>query len=337
MTDEMQAAVFHGPRDVRCERIPVPKLEPGDALLRIRACGICGSDLHTYRHGMFLDLGTDIGSGRVLGHEFSGEVVATEGDCALSVGQRICTVGIGGNAEYVRVPASRIAQAREFADHVTFEEAATTEPLATSLHAVNLANPQDGETHVVMGAGIIGLGIIQCIRAFSTARIIAVDLSDRRLDMARQLGADEVINVSSRNAVEALGELTGSKALGVIDASESNVDTVYDCAGAGKNSSGTSVLAQALEIVRFGGKVVVVAVFEKPIEVDFNVVVRKGAQVLGSWAWEQHEFVQAAELIDSGRVDRTPLISHRFAIKDASDAYETQLQAAEAIKVVFTN
>ena len=79
----MKAAVFYGPRDVRFEEIDKPSLSDGEVLLKVKACGICGSDLHTYRHGMFLDLGTPVESGRVLGHEFSGEVVATGGEVEI--------------------------------------------------------------------------------------------------------------------------------------------------------------------------------------------------------------------------------------------------------------
>ncbi len=83
---------------------------------------------------------------------------------------------------------------RTFGDDISYEEAATTEPLATSLHAVNLDEPQDGETHVIIGAGIIGLGVLQCIKAASSAKTIVVDLSSKRLAMASELGSDVVTN-----------------------------------------------------------------------------------------------------------------------------------------------
>ncbi len=333
----MKAAVFHGPRDVRFENIDAPSPGEGEALMRIKACGICGSDLHTYRHGMFLQLGTEIGDGRVLGHEFSGEIVEVNGDASgLEVGQRVCTVGMGGNAEYLRLTRGMAALARPFSPDISFEEAATTEPLATSLHAVNIAEPKDGETHVIFGAGIIGLGVLQCIKAVSNANTVVVDLSERRLEMAKSMGADETINAGQSDAVDTILTQGGARELSLVEASEGVVDTVYDCAGAGKNSSGKSVLSQAMDIVSVGGKVVVVAVFERPVEIDCNIMVRKGILLHGSWGWLPHEFKQAAELIDAGKVDRKPLISHTFSLEDASEAYETQLQAEEAIKVILT-
>ncbi|MBT4160604.1 MAG: zinc-binding dehydrogenase [Gammaproteobacteria bacterium] len=333
----MKAAVFHGPRDVRFEDIAKPDLEDGDILLRVKACGICGSDLHTYRHGMFLQLGNPIESGRILGHEFSGEVAEISGDVqGIKVGDRVVTIGMGGNAEYIRIPKEMTAMLLPFDESISFIEAATTEPLATSLHGANLGDAKDGETHVIIGAGIIGLGILQCIKARSSAKVTVVDLSDKRLTKATELGADVVINAGRTNLVEEL--------LGTVEVSEENilnevpgtVDTIYDCAGMGKNFKGPSVLQQAIQIVRENGKVVVVAVFEQDVSIDYNVIVRKGIQVLGSWAWTMEEFVESSQLIVSGRIDRKPLVSHTFPLEKASDAYETQLLAEEAIKVVFT-
>lgn len=333
----MKAAVFHGPRDVRFEDIDKPELRKGDVLLRVKACGICGSDLHTYRHGMFLQLGDPLESGRVLGHEFSGEIAEINGDLpGLKVGDRVVTVGMGANAEYVRIPRSMTSTLLPFDESISFVEAATTEPLATSLHAANLGDAKDDETHVIMGAGIIGLGILQCIKARSSAKVIMVDLSDRRLEKAAELGADRTINAGEVNIIDALAGSHEMNDDNLLDAVKGSVDTVYDCAGMGKNFKGMSVLEQALSIVRENGKVVVVAVFEQNITLDYNLIVRKGIQVFGSWAWSMDEFIESTDLIRSGKINRKPLVSHTFPLEEASEAYETQLIAEEAIKVVFT-
>jgi 2-desacetyl-2-hydroxyethyl bacteriochlorophyllide A dehydrogenase len=333
----MKAAVFHGPRDIRFEDVPKPELNDGEALMRIRACGICGSDLHTYREGLFPQLGLEIAQGRILGHEYSGEIVEIRGELpSIRLGGRYTTVSMGGNAEFLRITPFIASRMIPIPDDISFEEAATTEPLATSLHAVNLADPRDDQTLVIMGAGIIGLGILQAIKARCRARIIVVDLSARRLALAEQLGADLTLDASREDAVARLRKLHGTTDLSLLDSSESAIDTVFDCAGATAHYKGTTVLEQALGLVRQNGKVVVVAVFERKVEVDLNVVVRKGVQLLGSWAWTPPEFIQAMELIRSRKVDRKPLITHRFTLEQASLAYETQMQANEAIKVVLT-
>ena len=332
----MKAAVFHGPRDIRFEEVEKPLLEKGEILLKVHACGICGSDLHTYRHGMFMQLGKPIESGRVLGHEFSGEVFEINGEVSgVNIGDRVTTVGMGGNAEYIRISADMAQALVPIKDDISHLEAATTEPLATSLHAANLGDAQNEETHVVIGAGIIGLGILQCIKARSNAKVIAVDLSKKRLEKASDLGADETINVAEINLIETLsGDSLNSQNL--LSSTSGGVDVVYDCAGMGKNFKAPSVLEQALSIVRQNGKVVVVAVFEQELTIDYNMIVRKGIQVHGSWAWEMEEFIEASQLIASGEIDRKPLISHTFPLEEASKAYETQLMAEEAIKVLLT-
>lgn len=333
----MKAAVFHGPRDIRFEQVPQPELEEGEALMRIRACGICGSDLHTYREGLFLQLGLPIEQGRILGHEFSGEIVAIRGSMpGVQVGGRYTTVSVGGNAEFLRITPQIASRMIPIPDSVSFEEAATNEPLATSLHAAKLADPRDDQVLVIMGAGIIGLGVLQCIKARSRARTIVVDLSDRRLALARELGADLTLNASREDAVARIQALHGSGQLSLLDAADSGVDTVFDCAGATARSQGITVLEQALGLVRQNGKVIVVAVFERKLEVDFNVLVRKGVQLLGSWAWTPDDFREAMDLISRGRIDRKPLVTHRFTLEDASLAYETQMRAEEAVKVLLT-
>lgn len=333
----MKAAVFYGPRDVRVEEVETPALLAGDVLIRIRACGICGSDLHTYKHGLFLGLGAPTNSGRILGHEFSGDVAEISGQVErLKVGDRVTCAIYGANAEYLRMPAPLTPAILHIPPEVSYEEAATNEPLATSLHAVNLASPVDGETVVVIGAGIIGLGVIQVLKALYSTRIIAVDVSDRRLAMAEQLGADVLINAAREDPYRKVLEITGSTPISFAeDQPAGGVDTVYDCAGVSREHAGPSTLHQALLMVKENGRVVLVAVSEKPFEIETNAIMRKGIKLFGSWAWSLDEFAQALELMRSGKVDRKQLITHEFPLDKAREAYETQLRAEEAIKVLL--
>lgn len=332
----MKAAVFYGARDVRVEEVETPKLDPGDVLLRIKACGICGSDLHTYKLGDFPAVATDVGDGRIMGHEFSGEIAALGGEVeGLKVGDRIVTIGAGANAEFVKVPASMRPILIPLPPEVSFEVAATNEPLATSLHAVNLAKPADGQTIVIIGAGIIGLGVLQVLKSSCSVKVIVVDLSDKRLAMAKDLGADVLINARGVDLYQKVLEVTGSNELSLLPVSFGNVDTVFDCAGNPTGHTGTPVLWQALTMVKQDGTVVMVAIYEKDPEIQYNLVVRKGIRMLGSWGWGFEEFVQSLELIRSGKIDRRPLITHEFSLDEVKDAYETQLKAEEAIKVII--
>ncbi len=319
------------------EDIPAPELADGDIMLRVRACGICGSDLHTYSHGMFEDLGVEAGQGRVMGHEFSGEVVEIKGESSdVKIGDRVVCVGMGGNTEYYKVPALMAPTLLKIPEGISFEEAATTEPLATSLHAVNLAAPAEGQTHVIMGAGIIGLGVLQILKAVHKVKTIVVDLSERRLALAEELGADVTINAAEEDAQEKVANLTGTVEISFMPGQSGMADTVYDCAGLPKTFNGTPVLEQALAMTRENGRIVMVAVYEKTAEIEYNLVVRKGITLLGSWAWSFDELIESSELIGTGTIDRKPLISHRFSLENAKEGYETQLSARDAVKVVLT-
>lgn len=333
----MKAAVFYGPRDVRVEEVETPKLLAGDVLIRIRACGICGSDLHTYKHGLFLDLGAPVNSGRILGHEFSGDVVEISGEVeGLKVGDRVTCVSFGANAEYLRIPAPITPAIFHVPPEVSYEEAATNEPLANSIHAVGLAGPANGETVVVIGAGIIGLGVIQVLKAVASTKIIVVDLSDKRLAMAKQLGADVVISAASEDPYQKVLEITGSTPISFAqDQPAGGVDIVFDCAGVSREHAGPPTLWQALMMVKENGRVVLVAVSERPFEIDSNAIMRKGVRLFGSWAWSLDEFGEALKLMQSGKVARKQLITHEFPLDRAGEAYETQLKAEEAIKVLI--
>ena len=329
----MKAAVYHGPRDIRVEDIDRPGIAADEILVRVRACGICGSDLHMYRLGMFEALGRPVANGRVMGHELSGEVVEVGPQVTeFRVGDRITGVGLGGFAEYVPVQINERGPYLLPAN-MSFAEGATLEPLATSLHGVGLAQPATGETVVILGAGIIGLGCVQAIRAtVASCRIIVVDASARRLDMARQFGADATVNFTTTDALEAVIALTGgARPIERFGVRGGNADVVLDCAGARLSPR------QGLEMLKqLNGRLVLVALFEQQPELDFNQVVRKHVTIHGSWTWTRQDFQQAIALVQSGRIDRQPLISHQFPLDEAPHAFATQDRPDAAIKVVLT-
>ena len=326
----MKAAVYHGPRDIRVEDVPKPTPAANEILVEVRACGICGSDLHTYRYGVFEDLGVPLAGrdGRLMGHEFAGVVTEVGSEVSgIAIGDRLAGIGRGAYAEFVPVEVIE-RNVHPLPEHVSFEEAATLEPLATSLHGVGLAAPQAGETVVILGAGIIGLGALQAVKALSDARAIVVDGSAPRLEMARQFGADAVIDFTRGDPVEQVYELVGEQDVPRLGFRGGNVDAVIDCAGAVNSSQqGLQMLKQE------DGRLVLVALFEHPGPLDRNQIVRKHVRLLGSWAWNTADFRQALDLVASGRIDRRPLVSHQFSLDDAAEAFKVQ-EAGQAIKVL---
>lgn len=332
----MKAAVFYGPRDVRIEEVKTPRLEANEILIKVRACGICGSDLHTYKMGIFPENGLLIGSGRmILGHEYSGDVVEAGAQVrGIKAGDRVTAVSMGALAEYVKVPAVLNGNVFHLPPEVDYEEAATNEPLATSLHAANLARPLDHETILIAGAGVIGLGVLQALKARHPNRVIVADLSEKRRLMAEQLGADVVVDPAAGEIDEQLPSIVGMVPTSYSAAETPALEIAIDCVGRSKGAPGVPVVEQLLKSVREGAKVVLVAAYEENVSLDLNYIMGKGLRVLGAVAYGPEELADALELIRSRKVDRKPLITHKFRLDSAGEAFETQLRVKDSIKVL---
>ncbi len=339
----MKAAVFRGVQDMQVEDVEAPKADAGDVIVAVTQCGICGSDLHTYLHGSFVE------PGQVMGHEFVGEVVET-GDAVkgIAVGDRVTasplqpcnecarcaegrynlcgkawTQGIaygkpGAFAELVRIPGAISGQnIFPLGDDVSDDAGALTEPLAVAVHAVKLAEPVAGATAVVLGLGTIGQQVVQALRAAGAGRVIGVDISQLRLEAAGTLGAE---------ALDGSAGLEGVLASALSDGEE--IDLVFEC-------SGVPALANtALEQVRAGGTIVVLALYDDPVTFNPTVLVQKEIRLQGSIAYTGEDFADAVELLRSGKAQATPLITQRAALDDIGEAFEVQLQKDRSLKVV---
>jgi len=337
----MKAAVFYGPRDVRTEEVEKPGIQDNEILVKVKACGICGSDLHMYKLGLFSELlCRQLEKGGIPGHEFSGEVVKVGRKVRrIKEGDRVAAIYHGGMAEYTPVPVFQGFNVHKLPPEVSYEEAATLEPLANSVHATLRANPSKGENAVIFGAGAIGLGIIQCLKALEVGlnKIIVVDISDLRLKVAKQLGADEVINASLDIPNEKILEFVGSVPLMLLPTETTPaVDIVYDCVGYIKEHPGTPVIQQAINMVReLKGRVLVHGIFEENVNLDLLPMVGKQISVIGSFGFIPSEVKQALDLIQSKKVDRLKIISHEFSLERAKEAFETQCKVNESVKVLI--
>ncbi len=337
----MKAAVYYGPRDIRTEEVEMPVIKDNEILIKVKACGICGSDLHMYKLGLFSDtLVRPLKNGGIPGHEFSGEVVKVGRKVRkINEGDRVTGLFNGGMAEYIPVPVVRGVTVHVLPPEVSYEEAATLEPLANSIHAMMRANPSKGENAVIFGLGAIGLGIIQCIKALEVDlnNIIAVDMADHRLNVAKQLGVNGTINPSVDDPFEKVKEFVGSHPLMVAPTIRNpNVDIVYDCVGYVKDQPGTPVIQHAINMVReYKGRVIVHGLFEKNVKLDLLPMVGKQISILGSFAAFPAELKQALELMQSKKVDRTKIISHEFPLDQAKEAFEMQCNVNESVKVLI--
>ncbi|HET7769159.1 MAG TPA: zinc-binding dehydrogenase [Chloroflexota bacterium] len=324
----MRAARLYGPRDLRIEELDVPQPGPGEALIRIEACGVCPSDVRGY-------LGTraTTSSGpRTPGHEWAGTIEAlgpdTESD-VFTVGTRVaadwrmvcgrcyqCRRGVfnyceqltrGVRGGFTQQGVAPLTQLRTIPDHVSFEQAAFAEPLACVINGNEMTPMRLGDDVVIVGAGPIGLLHLQLAKNRG-ARCIVSDPIAARLEVAKQLGAHDVVDASAGDPVAQVKALTEGR----------GADAVIVAVGA------TEPSRQALEMAAISGKVNYFAGAYPPAVLDFdtNLVHYRQLVVTGSHDFTPHHFSAALKLISFGIVQVEPLISHRFTLEGTKDAFE---------------
>ncbi len=339
----MKALLLSEYRRLEVTDVATPRPQAGEVLLRVAACGICGSDVHGY----------DGASGRripplVMGHEASGVIAAiAEGVSGLVVGDRVtldstvycgdCTncrrgdinlcdrrevLGVscgdyrraGAFAEFVSVPARII---HKLPEHLAFEDAALLEAVAVALHAVSLATISPGSTALVVGAGTIGLLLQQALRVAGCTRVFVADPDETRLALSKKLGATQVI---SGDVVEAAIQLTN----GI------GVDLVAEAVGK------TESIATSIDSVRKGGTVLLVGNITPEVKIHLQKVVSRQLRLQGSCA-SAGEYPRAIELVSKGEIQVKPLISAVAPLVEGPRWFE-RLYAREPnlMKVVLT-
>ncbi len=333
----MRRISIHAANDVRFDEVPVPEPGATDVLVRVAACGICGSDLSYIAMG-----GLPVGGGgpMPLGHEFSGTVHAV-GAAVTSVrvgdrvainpeaaGNRIGNGGpCGGFAPYVLVRnVTADACLYRLPDSLTFQQGALVEPLAVGMHALNQAEVQPTDKVVVFGAGPIGLGSIVCLRYRGVPNIIAVDLSDTRLAIARQLGASAVCNPSGGDPWTTIREHQGAELVhGAMPAV--GADVYIETAGA------APVVRDVFEHAKFGARLIIVAIHKQEVSLPMLHVMAKELTIRGAMAYPT-EFPAVIEMLASGRVDVSAMITHQFEFAEFAEAVATAHRPDKAGKVM---
>jgi L-iditol 2-dehydrogenase len=332
----MTAARLYGPKDLRIDQVPHPGAPgPGQVLLQINAVGVCGSDLHTYQDGRIGD--TPIESPLTLGHEFSatvievgsGEIIDGEFN-PLEVGMRVavdpaqpcgrcemCELGHpnlchrlhfcglypdpGSLSQWMLVPAHTCFPVPDAIDDAA---AALLEPLGVAIHAADLAKLRVAESVVILGAGPIGLSLLQTVRAAGAQPIYVVDQFAWRLALAEELGGIP-INYSNHDAVEAIQQATQGR----------GVDVAIEAAWADHS------IQWGAEMVRLGGRLVLVGIpGNNRFEMNHATARRKGLTIVMSRRMK-HVYPRAIRLVESGAINVNALISHRFPLEQAPEAF----------------
>jgi threonine dehydrogenase-like Zn-dependent dehydrogenase len=346
----MAAVIFHHPGDVRMKRVPLPDVGELDVLLRVKAVGICGSDLHTYRTGLF---GHD---GQVMGHEFCGAAAAVEARVeGVGLGTRWtgysaaycgtcywCTRGQvrmcpelfanyagygrpGAMADYVLIKDA-VVGTNLFAipDNVRDDLAAMAEPLGTALYAVRRTKVQPADRVVVIGVGTLGNLTMQAVKTIPNTLVLAIDLSHPRRELARELGADAVVDPISEDSLAAV---IGWAGRGRFHFGEGGMaDVVIDAAG------GRRTFAQALQFVRSLGTVGLLGIPEGNVEAELRLIIHKDIKVVGIFG----SVISAGlERIADSTVRVAPLITHRLPLTQAATAFEIATSDPTAVKVML--
>ena len=342
----MRVVRFYAPRDVRVEDAPEPVAGPGDLVVRVRNCSICGTDAKIWRSGH-----PDLRPPRVLGHEVAGEVVEVgEGAAGWSVGDRVQVIAAipddtchecrngwqtvcpnqerigyqhdGGFAERMRVPAKVLAVdgVNRVPEGLSFAEASVAEPLSCVINGQEQARVGEGQTVVVVGAGPIGCLHVRLARARGAARVLLVELNARRLELAAGLVApDEAIAADGTDTVEAVRTLTGGR----------GADVVIVAAGSGRAQEDALRMAARRGTVSFFGGL---PKDSPTIACDANIVHYREVGIVGANGSSPDHNRQALELIASGAVPVADLITHRLPLERTVEGIHT-VAAGEAIKV----
>lgn len=353
----MRAAIYYGREDVRIEEIDEREVGPDEVRVDVGYCGICGTDLHEYSHGP-----TTIPDERphpvtgetlpvTLGHEFSGTVSetgtgvddVTEGDRVVvnplfSCGEcRYCEEGNntfcdslvslglhgrgGGFADSIVVPGENVVPLPET---VSLEEAALVEPLSVAIHAVRRSGVTTGDSVAVFGAGPIGLGVLQAVRATGAGDVYVIEPRDGRRKRAEELGAVETIDPAERDPVQSVSAAT-----------DGGADVTFDAAGT------ETTVTQAVRASKKGGTVSIVAAFGRDVQFNPDYVMMAERTVVGSFGYAagplstRGEFSTAIGMLRDGRLDARVLVTKRVPLEEISAGFEALLDTgADHIKVL---
>ena len=337
----MRAAVYQGNQQFSVEDLPDPVPGPGQVVIDVNYCAICGTDVHHFLYDV-------APPGTVMGHEYSGAVSSIgEGVTRWSVGDRV--VGGGGEPppdsgistargvranyrlESAAAPTSRVRAYAEkvlleewepvpVPDSVSDQEAAMCEPCAVTVHAVRLSQLKIGDSVVVLGAGPIGLLCMQVARAAGATTVIVSEPAPARAEAARRLGADAVINPLEEDAEARVVELTGG----------TGPNVVFECAAA------RGTLDQALNMVQRNGQVVLVAIVWEETPVLPPDWMAREVNLKTSFGTQPEDWRIALDLIRSGKVTMEPLVSEAsfLPLDEIQGAFEALCNPSNEVQMV---
>jgi len=342
----MKAIFYEMPRKLVVRDFPKPRVGPRDLLIKVKAAGICGSDLEMARGNR-----PDVIPPRIPGHDVAGEVAEAGGQTRrFQVGDRVvvepiiscgrcrnCRVGRynickelkflgvhtdGAFAEYLVIPEKR---AYRIPEHLSYNEATVLEPTAVGVHVIKRAQVSLGDTVVILGAGRIGLQIGQVAKARGAGYIVMTDVLDYRLELAKKLAADQVVNSGKEDPLQYVAKLTGGE----------GADLVVEAVGK------SQTILQTMDLVRVGGRIHIAGLsVERFLTEPPTFWMRqllKEVTIETSRSYAVGDWLVAIKLASKGYINCGALITHKFPLEDAARAYEVADKKLEnSMKVLFT-
>ena len=346
----MNAVVLHDADDMRVEQRSVPQPGPGEVLLKVEVASICGTDVKVLHRVL---QGQPTGE-FIMGHEYAGTVAALGPDVdEFQIGERVavevhkgcercenCIKGWytsclnygnlakghrakgltcdGGFAEYA---VNHINTLYRLPDNLTFEQACMVTTAASPLWAIDLIGGYvAGETVLILGPGPIGLIAVQLCKALGAERVILSGTRDSRLEVGKRLGADFTINVRTENLADRIREITRGK----------GADSVLECAG------GPTSMQEALENVKRGGRIGVVAWYTGPVQVDMNLAVRSNVRIYAARGEGGMNCGRSLALMSAGKITADAIITHHFELDQIHEAFQTYVNRIDnALKVAI--
>jgi len=325
----MQQAVMTEPGKIEFRDISIPKVKEGQVLVEIIRIGICGSDIHVY-HGKHPYTSYPV----VQGHEVSGRIKKIGPEVSgFEVGDKVtiqpqvvcgecysCTHGrynicdnlkvmgfqtTGMASEYFAVDAEKVLK---LPDNIDYNQGAMIEPLAVAVHALGRAREGvKGKKILVLGAGPIGNLVAQAAKGIGAKSVMITDLSDYRLNIARECGIDYCVNSSTQDLETVVKEKFGTR---------EKADLILECVGI------NTTIDQAIKVARKGTDIIVVGVFGDKPTVDLGLVQDRELRLIGTLMYQENDYKKAIELIEAEKINLDPLISVHFNFKDYLKAYQ---------------
>ena len=344
----MKAAVLHSVGDLRYEEVEDPHISEGEVLIKVKACGVCGSDVPRV-----MEKGTYYFP-LIPGHEVSGQIISTEGKPGdIKKGDRVtvfplipcgkcvyCKIGRynlcdnynylgsrcnGGFAEYVRAPADNLIKVPE---NVSYEEAALTEPASVALHALRRAKVDTADKLAILGTGPIGILLAQWARIMGAGDIFLIDIEEKKLEFAgEKYGFTKLINSRNDDPVDVIKRETKGR----------GVDIAIEAAGV------PVTLRQAIELARKGGRVVFLGNMRGDVTLPEKIIssiLRKELILYGSWnsnftSLPKNEWETSLRFMQIGKLKVEPLITHRFKLEKVREVFEMMYKKSEFFNKVL--